>query len=133
MAGINKVILIGNLGRDPEVRQTKGGGAVCNLRLAISERRKEGDSWVDAVEWVPVVCFGKTAEHAGQYLAKGRQVYVEGRFSTRSYKDKDGNDKWSTEVVAQTVTFLGSKPEAQAKKAAPVEDAGFSDGDDVPF
>jgi single-strand DNA-binding protein len=110
--GKNLVILVGNLGKDPEVRQTKGGSSVASLSIAINERRKDGDEWKDHVEWVRVVCFGKTAEHAGQYLSKGRQVYVEGRMSTRSYKDKDGVEKWSTEVVAHQVIFLGSKDDA---------------------
>jgi single-strand DNA-binding protein len=132
MPGVNKVILIGNLGRDPETRKT-AAGEVCTLRLAVSERRKEGDGWKEHTEWVPVVCFGKTAEHAGQYLAKGRQVYVEGRMQTRQYKDKEGNDKWSTEVVANTVTFLGSKDGAAPKVTAVKPDAFADDDADLPF
>jgi single-strand DNA-binding protein len=135
MAGVNKVIIIGNLGKDPEVRYTQGGSAVANLRLAVSERRKEGEEWKEHTEWVPVVCFGKTAEHAGQYLAKGRQVYVEGRMQTREYSDKQGAKRWSTEVLAHTITFLGGR-DAPAKKATPTtaepEDA-FADGDELPF
>ena len=106
-AGVNKVILVGNLGRDPEVRYTQSGGAVSNLRLAVTERRKDGEGWKDHTEWVTVVAFGKTAENAGQYLQKGRQIYVEGRLQTRSYKDKEGVEKWSTEVVANQILFLG--------------------------
>lgn len=105
--GVNKVVLIGNLGRDPEVRYTQSGSPVCNLRIAVGERRKQGGEWVDHTEWVNIVCFGKTAENAGQYLSKGRQIYVEGRMQTRQYKDRDGNEKWSTEVVANQVLFLG--------------------------
>jgi single-strand DNA-binding protein len=106
-SGVNKVIVVGNLGKDPEVRYVQTGNAVCTLRLAVSERRKEGDDWKDHTEWVDVVTFGKTAENAGQYLAKGRQVYVEGRLQTRQFKDKDGQDRWRTEVVASQVLFLG--------------------------
>lgn len=106
--GINKVILIGNLGRDPDVRHAKSGRAVGKLSLAISERKKENGEWVDHTEWVRVTVFDKTAENVGEYLKKGRQVYVEGRMQTSSYNDKDGNEKWSTEVVANEVIFLGS-------------------------
>ena len=106
-AGVNKVILVGNLGKDPEVRYVQSGNAVCTLRLAVSERRKEGDQWKDHTEWMDVVTFGKTAENAGQYLQKGRQVYVEGRLQTRQFKDKEGVEKWRTEVVANQVLFLG--------------------------
>ena len=117
-AGVNKTILVGNLGRDPEVRYTQGGGAVCNLRLAVTERRKDGDDgWKDHTEWVTVVAFGKTAEKAGQYLQKGRQIYVEGRLQTRSYKDKEGVEKWSTEVVANQVLFLGAGNQAAGQGA----------------
>ena len=106
-AGVNKVILVGNLGKDPEVRYVQSGNAVCTLRLAVSERRKDGDQWKDHTEWMDVVTFGKTAENAGQYLQKGRQVYVEGRLQTRQFKDKEGQEKWRTEVVANQVLFLG--------------------------
>jgi single-strand DNA-binding protein len=107
-AGVNKVILVGNLGKDPEVRYVQSGNAVCTLRLAVTERRKDGDQWKDHTEWMDVVTFGKTAENAGQYLQKGRQVYVEGRLQTRNYKDKEGVEKWRTEVVANQLLFLGS-------------------------
>jgi single-strand DNA-binding protein len=106
-AGVNKVILVGNLGKDPEVRYVQSGNAVCTLRLAVTERRKDGDQWKDHTEWMDVVTFGKTAENAGQYLQKGRQVYVEGRLQTRQFKDKEGQEKWRTEVVANQVLFLG--------------------------
>lgn len=105
--GVNRVFLVGNLGQDPEVRYTQSGTAVCNLRVAVGERRKEGDAWVDHTEWMTVVCFGKTAENVGQYLAKGRQVHVEGRLRTREYEDRDGNQRKATEVLASSVLFLG--------------------------
>jgi len=126
--GVNKVILIGNLGRDPEVRHTQSGKAVGKLNLAISERKKEGDTWVDHTEWVRVTVFGKTAENAGEYLRKGRQVYVEGRMQTSSYNDKDGNEKWSTEVVANEIVFLSGGREDQGPR-----DKGRGSGDEMPF
>ncbi len=109
MAGINKVIIVGNLGRDPEVRYAQSGMAICKLSVAVTERVKDGtDGWKDATEWFRVTLFGKTAENAGQYLQKGRQVYVEGRLKTDKYKDKEGVEKTSVEVIANTVQFLGS-------------------------
>ena len=107
MAGLNKVMVIGNLGRDPEVRYSQSGMAICNLSVAVTERVKDGDSWKDATEWFRVVCFGKTAENAAQHLAKGRQVFVEGRLSTQKYIDKNGVEKTSVEVVCSSLTFLG--------------------------
>lgn len=137
-SGVNKAILVGNLGKAPEVRYTQSGTAVCNLRLAITERRKDGDGWKDATEWLDVVLFGKTAENAGQYLDKGRQVYVEGRIQTREYKDKDGNQRRSTEVVADRLVFLGGNPEkGAAPSKAPASSAGEPMGadeeKDLPF
>src|SRR5580704_2955571 len=99
--GLNRVLLVGNLGKDPEVRFTQGGMAVGTLRLGITEKRKEGEEYKDHTEWMNVVCFGKTAENASKYLQKGRQVFVEGRFQTRSWDDKTtGQTRWTTEVVA---------------------------------
>ncbi len=108
MAGVNKVILVGNLGRDPEVRFAQSGTAIAKINLAVTERRKNGDSWEDHTEWVRVTCFGRTAENVGQYLAKGRQIYVEGRMQTSKYTDREGQEKWSTEVVANNIVFLSS-------------------------
>jgi single-strand DNA-binding protein len=132
MAGVNKVIIIGNLGRDPEVRFTQGGSAVCNLSVAVGERVKKGEAWEDHTEWFRVVAFGKTAENAGQFLQKGRQVYVEGRLRQREY-EKDGAKQRSTEVVADVVRFLGGKGEAGGgdKAAKPANTA--VDADDLPF
>ncbi len=122
--GVNKVILVGNLGKDPEVRYIQSGNAVCTLRLAMTERRKDGETgWKDHTEWMDVVTWGKTAENAGQYLAKGRQIYVEGRIQTRQYKDKDGNDRYKTEVVANQVLFLGGGDRG-AGAGGPRKDAG---------
>jgi len=139
MAGVNKVIIIGNLGRDPEVRYAQSGMAICKLSVAVTERVKDGDAWKDATEWFRVTVFGKTAENAGQYLQKGRQVYVEGRLKTEKYKDKDGVEKTSTEVVANTLTFLGGgtqnavdAPAPQKSEGGDRSTAGFID-DDLPF
>ncbi len=107
MAGVNRVIIIGNLGRDPEVRYAQSGMAICKLSVAVTERVKDGNDWKDATEWFRVTVFGKTAENAGQYLQKGRQVYVEGRLKTDKYKDKDGVERTSVEVIANTLQFLG--------------------------
>ena len=109
MAGVNKVILVGNLGRDPEVRYAQSGTAIAKLNLAVGERRKDGDEWVEHTEWVRVTVFGKTAENAGQYLNKGSQIYVEGRMQTTKYTDRDGVEKWTTEVVANNIVFLGGR------------------------
>ena len=107
---VNKVILIGNLGRDPEIRTTASGTSVGNLRIATSERRRDRDgNWNDHTEWHTVVCFGKTAENAGRFLKKGRQVFIEGRLQTRKWQDKEGKDRWSTEVVCDVLRFLGGR------------------------
>lgn len=108
MAGINKVILVGNLGKDPEVRQIAPNQTVCQFRIATSE------SWVDKAgqkqertEWHSIVVWGKMADICGKYLAKGRQVYVEGRLQTRTWEDQQGQKRYTTEVIASTVQFLG--------------------------
>ena len=103
---VNKVILVGNLGRDPEVRATKSGSNVANLRVATTHRSKVGDEWQEQTEWHTVTVFGRQAELCGRYLEKGRQVYIEGRVQTRKWQDKEGNDRYSTEVVANDVKFL---------------------------
>ena len=104
--GVNKAILLGNLGKDPEVRYTQSGSAVANFSIATTERRKQGEEWVDHTEWHNIVVFGKTAENCGQYLQKGSQIYLEGRIQTRKWEDRDGNTKYMTEVVAFDVQFL---------------------------
>ena len=103
MASVNKVILIGNLGRDPETRYTADGAAITNITIATSDRWKDKASgeMKESTEWHKVAFFGRLAEIAGEYLKKGRPVYVEGRLRTRKWQDKDGNDKYSTEVVLQ--------------------------------
>ena len=123
MASVNKVILIGNLGRDPETRYTTGGDAVTNLRLATTEtwKDKSGEKQ-EKTEWHTVVLFGRLAEIAGEYLKKGRSVYIEGRLQTRKYTDKEGVEKYSTEVVGDRMQLLGSRDGASGG------DAEFSGG-----
>ncbi len=107
---INRVQLIGNLGQDPEMRTTGSGMAVCSLSIATTHRKKtQSGDYEDQTEWHRVQCFGKTAENAGKYLSKGRQVYVEGRLQTRKWQDKEGKDRWTTEVVCNELKFLGAK------------------------
>jgi len=108
MAGVNKVILVGNLGRDPEVRYTKGGQAVASFSLATSERwtGKDGNK-EEKTEWHRITAWGKLGEICGEYLSKGKQVYIEGRLQTREWEDKDGNKRQTTEIVANNMTMLG--------------------------
>lgn len=117
---VNKVILIGNLGRDPEAHSTKDGGVVTTLSLATTRRVKQTDgAYGDEVEWHRVVCFGKTAEVARDYLSKGRQIYVEGRMRTRKYADKQGVERWVTEVICEQLKMLGRKDDGAAHATAP--------------
>lgn len=123
--GVNRVILIGNLGADPEVNFIPSGAAVANFRLAVNE------SWTDKngqkqerVEWVRVVVWGKLGELCGQYLKKGRQCYVEGRLQTREWTDKEGQKQYTTEVVANAVTFLGGGKSSDAEERAESPAAG---------
>ena len=110
MASVNKVILIGNLGRDPETRYMPDGGAITNISIATTEtwKDKQGEKQ-EKTEWHRVAFFGKLAEIAGEYLKKGSQVYVEGRLQTRKWQDKDGADKYTTEIVADRMQMLGSR------------------------
>ena len=109
--GVNKVILVGNLGRDPEVRYSPNGQAVANVTLATSESWKDKTSGEkqEKTEWHRVVFFGRLAEIAGEYLKKGAQIYVEGRLQTRKWTDKDGHDRYTTEIVANDMQMLGSR------------------------
>jgi single-strand DNA-binding protein len=110
MASVNKVILVGNLGRDPETRYTTGGDAVTNIRVATTDtwKDKNGEKQ-ERTEWHTVVFFGRQAEIAGEYLKKGRQVYVEGRLQTRKWQDKEGQDRYTTEIVADRMQMLGNR------------------------
>ena len=111
MASVNKVILIGNLGRDPEVRYTPSGSAVCNISLATTRNWKSKDSGErqEETEWHRVVFYDRLAEIAGEYLKKGRSCYVEGRLKTRKWTDKDGVEKFTTEIIAETMQLLGGR------------------------
>ena len=161
--GINKVILVGNLGADPETRYTASGSAITNIRIATSEswRDKQTGETQERTEWHRVVFFNRLAEIAGEYLRKGRQVYIEGSLRTRKWQDQSGQDRWTTEIVANEMQMLGNRgddtgarpssgfrdqqaaparpaaqqapaqPQAQKPASAPVED-GFTD-DDIPF
>lgn len=156
MASVNKVILLGNLGRDPEVRYAPSGVAMCTLSIATSRAWKEKTSGErqEETEWHRVLLMDRKAEAAGQYLKKGRQVYIEGRLKTRKWTDKDGVEKYTTEIVATEMQFVGGRedgeapqqqrPAAQqqqpsseqrrAQAAKPATSTGFDDmEDDIPF
>jgi len=106
--GINKVILLGNLGKDPEVRVTPGGMSIARFPLATGERKKDqSGQWVDHTEWHNVVSFGRTAENCAKFLKKGRQCFVEGRIRTNKWQDKEGKDRYTTEIIADTIQFVG--------------------------
>lgn len=109
--GVNKVILVGNLGRDPEVRYSPNGSAVANVTIATSDSWKDKTSGEkqERTEWHRIVFFGRLAEIAGEYLKKGSQIYVEGRLQTRKWQDKDGHDRYTTEIVANEMQMLGSR------------------------
>ena len=152
--GINKVILIGNLGNDPDVRYTSGGSPIANISLATSEswRDKETGDQQERTEWHRIVFFGRLAEVVSEYLRKGSKVYVEGRLQTRKWQDRDGNDRYTTEIVANDMQMLDSRggtgeefaaPSGQARKQAganaprqqentPGNGGEFVD-DDIPF
>ena len=125
--GLNKVLLIGNLGQDPEVKYSHSGLAIATLSLATAEswRDKETGQRETKTEWHRICAFGKLAEIMGEYLIKGKQVYIEGRLQTRSWEDKDGIKRYTTEVVASQMLMLGSKGEVQVGKS--------DDGEDIPF
>ena len=111
MASVNKVIVIGNLGRDPELRYTPSGAAVCNVSIATTRNWKSKDSGerVEETEWHRVVFYDRLAEVAGEYLKKGRPVYVEGRLKTRKWQDKEGRDTYTTEIIAEQMQLLGGR------------------------
>ena len=109
---VNKAILVGRLGTDPELRTTAGGTSVVNMRLATSDRRKEGDQWVDHTEWHNVTVWGRSADNVAKFCTKGKELFVEGRIQTRKYQDKTGAERYSTEIVADNVRFLGSRADS---------------------
>jgi single-strand DNA-binding protein len=147
MASVNKAILIGNLGKDPELKYTPSGKAVCNFSIATSESWKDGEGVKqEATTWHNIVAWGRQAEVMKEYLTKGKQVYIEGRIENRSYEDKEGNKKYISEVVVQNFQFIGSKGDAPAtddsapKDNQPSSNSGAADNgngsgddDDLPF
>jgi single-strand DNA-binding protein len=142
MAGINKAILVGRLGSDPEVRYTPSGDAVANFSIATSEEWKDKDSGEkkERTEWHRIVAWRRLGEICGEYLSKGRQVYVEGRIQTRSWDDKNGVKRYTTEIVATDVQFLGGRdsadtgrPESPPIPEFPGTPGAGSGDDDIPF
>ena len=146
--GINKVILVGNLGADPDSRTTPGGLTVTNFNLATSDRRKDKQSgdWVEETEWHRIVMFDRLAETAREYLRKGSQVYIEGRIQTRKWQDKEGKDRYTTEIIAREMQMLGGRPGGSAPMSRGDDYRGASSGgssagsrkeepfeDDIPF
>ena len=146
--GINKVILIGNLGNDPDIRYTASGAAVANISLATAEswKDKETGDKQERTEWHRIVFFGRLAEIVGEYLRKGSQIYVEGRLQTRKWQDKDGHDRYTTEIVANEMQMLGSRSggstqfdqsppsERNDKENIPQKNTASDDfDDDIPF
>src|ERR1700704_2372625 len=131
MASVNKVILIGNLGKDPEVRYLPSGDAVTNIRIATTDtwKDKSGEKQ-EHTEWHRIAFFGKTAEIAGEYLKKGSPVYVEGRIRTRKWQDKEGQDRYTTEIVGDRMQLLGSRggSENMAREPAAASADGGGDG-----
>jgi single-strand DNA-binding protein len=142
--GINKVILVGNLGADPETRYMPSGSAVTNLSIATSEswKDKQTGEQKDRTEWHKVAMFNRLAEIAAEYLRKGSQVYIEGKLRTRKWQDRDGNDRWTTEIIADEMQMLGGRgggaaPMSQdpAPSSAPTQAGGGPEDfdDDIPF
>lgn len=139
--GINKVILIGNLGDDPETRYMPSGSAVTNIRVATTESWKDkntGDQQ-ERTEWHRVAMFGRLAEIAAEYLRKGSQVYIEGRIRTRKWQDKEGNDRYTTEIIANEMQMLGGRSSGAGAPAKVAEESGGGSSgggeldDDIPF
>ncbi len=140
MAGVNKVILIGRLGSDPEVRYTPSGVAVANFSIATSEEWKDKNTGEkkEQTEWHKIVAWRRLGEICGEYLHKGRQVYIEGRLQTKSWEDKEGNKRWTTEVLALNMQMLGSPGDSmggdsQEKRKYPEEPQNLPEEDDIPF
>ncbi len=144
---LNKAMIIGNLGRDPEMRYTPNGQAVTQFTVAVNRNYKDANGeWQEETEWFRVVCWAALAERTAEYLRKGRKVYVEGRLQTRSWEGQDGQKRYTTELIANTVTPLDPRPREEGaepaparagrpseRSAPPTEDFGPSDLDDLPF
>ena len=137
MAGVNKVIIVGNLGKDPEVKFMPSGEAVANMTVATSDewKDKQTGEQKSKVEWHRVSMFGKLAEIAGEYLKKGSKVYIEGSLRTRKWQNNEGKDQYSTEIVASEMQMLSGKGEQKAPQQQPQQDSngGGSFDDDIPF
>jgi single-strand DNA-binding protein len=129
MASVNKVILLGNLGKDPEVRYTASGSAVCNLRLATTRnwKSRETGERQEETEWHSVVLYDRQAEIANEYLRKGRSVYIEGRLKTRKWQDKDGHDRWTTEIVGETMQLMPGRDGPGAPAGGGEEGGGYDE------
>ena len=138
MASVNKAILVGNLGSDPDIRYTPSGTAVANFSLATNEQwtNKDGEK-TEKTEWHRIVAWGRLGEICGEYLKKGSQVYIEGRIQTRAWEDRDGNKRYTTEIIAQAMQMLGSSmKEGQARsidERYPIEEPISIPEDDIPF
>ena len=137
MKGLNKVMLIGNLGKDPELKYTTSGKSVCNFTIATTEVISKGEEKEEYTEWHRIVTGGRLAEICGEYLSKGKMVYVEGMLRTRSWEDKQGDKRWTTEIVANQMQMLSPASEKQTeavKKEADIpDDFELEDDSDVPF
>ena len=121
---VNLVILLGRLGKDPEMRYTNQQLPICTFSIATSERRKDqSGNWGDHTEWHNIISFGKLAETCSQYLKKGREVYIEGRIQTRKWQDKEGKDRYTTDIIARNVRFVGSKGTGSSQAATPIASA----------
>ncbi|MEP7296964.1 MAG: single-stranded DNA-binding protein [Burkholderiales bacterium] len=134
MASVNKVIVLGNLGKDPEVRYTPNGNAVCNLRIATTRNWKSKDSGekMEETEWHSVVLYDRQAEIAGEYLKKGRPVYIEGRLKTRKWTDKEGLERYTTEIVADSMQLLGGREGGGGGGGAEDEGGGYTERSAAP-
>ena len=146
MAGVNKAIIIGNLGRDPEIKYTQSNVPLATFRVATTENWKDqSGEWQERTEWHRIVIFGKLGEIASQYLKKGSQVYIEGKLQTRKWQDKNGNDRYTTEIIANEMQMLGSRggggsaefggSSSSASRPAATPAAATADDfdDDIPF
>ena len=134
MASLNKVMLIGNLGKDPEVRFTASGQAVASFSLATSEKFKgKSGEWEERTEWHNITLWGKLAEIAGEYLSKGKTIYVEGRLQTRKWQDKSGNDRYTTDIVGDKMQMLSAKGERSSGEPSSTPKAGGSNYEEPPF
>lgn len=134
MAGVNKVILVGNLGKDPEVRHLEGGTAVANFPLATSESYKDkAGQRIEQTEWHNIVVWRGLAEVAEKYLKKGMTIYLEGKLRTRSWDDKDGHKRYTTEIVGDTFTILSKKENSSTSETNDNSSIGAKSGDDLPF